>query len=401
MRIVQINDTYGTGSIGRLSKNISDILIKEKNKVLFLYAQGNADKKYCVKISSPLLQKIHALLSRLTGLQGYFSFFSTLKTVKTLREFKPDVVHLHNLHSNYINLKLLGKYLKRDNIGTVITLHDCWMFTGKCTYYIPANCKKWKEGCGKCPLLHKDNVNPTLFFDTTRRCLIDKKKWIAALDNLAIVGVSDWVTNEARQSIYKNKKLYRIYNWIDQDVFFYRKSDLRNKMELVNEKIILMVSSSLSVKKGYHEMLFLAKNLPSEYQLIYIGRNSQNLSIPKNVIHIEHTDDAAQLAEYYSTADVCVNTTLYETFGMVTVESMSCGTPVVVYNNTASPELVSEGCGVIVNQSDGMGKIIEAIEIIVSWDRGKTREKCINYVQQTFNEIDAVKAYMDVYKSFS
>lgn len=401
MRIVQINDTYGTGSIGRLSKNISDILIKEKNKVLFLYAQGNADKKYCVKISSPLLQKIHALLSRLTGLQGYFSFFSTLKTVKTLREFKPDVVHLHNLHSNYINLKLLGKYLKRDNIGTVITLHDCWMFTGKCTYYIPANCKKWKEGCGKCPLLHKDNVNPTLFFDTTRRCLIDKKKWIASLDNLAIVGVSDWVTNEARQSIYKNKKLYRIYNWIDQDVFFYRKGDLRNKMELVNEKIILMVSSSLSVKKGYHEMLFLAKNLPSEYQLIYIGRNSQNLSIPKNVIHIEHTDDAAQLAEYYSTADVCVNTTLYETFGMVTVESMSCGTPVVVYNNTASPELVSEGCGVIVNQSDGMGKIIEAIEIIVSWDRGKTREKCINYAQQTFNEIDAVKAYMDVYKSFS
>ena len=401
MRIVQINDTYGTGSIGRLSKNISDILIKEKNKVLFLYAQGNADKKYCVKISSPLLQKIHALLSRLTGLQGYFSFFSTLKTVKTLREFKPDVVHLHNLHSNYINLKLLGKYLKRDNIGTVITLHDCWMFTGKCTYYIPANCKKWKEGCGKCPLLHKDNVNPTLFFDTTRRCLIDKKKWIASLDNLAIVGVSDWVTNEARQSIYKNKKLYRIYNWIDQDVFFYRKSDLRNKMELVNEKIILMVSSSLSVKKGYHEMLFLAKNLPSKYQLIYIGRNSQNLSIPKNVIHIEHTDDAAQLAEYYSTADVCVNTTLYETFGMVTVESMSCGTPVVVYNNTASPELLSEGCGVIVNQSDGMGKIIEAIEIIVSWDRGKTREKCINYAQQTFNEIDAVKAYMDVYKSFS
>ncbi len=376
-------------------------MIKEKNKVLFLYAQGNADKKYCVKISSPLLQKIHALLSRLTGLQGYFSFFSTLKTVKTLREFKPDVVHLHNLHSNYINLKLLGKYLKRDNIGTVITLHDCWMFTGKCTYYIPANCKKWKEGCGKCPLLHKDNVNPTLFFDTTRRCLIDKKKWIASLDNLAIVGVSDWVTNEARQSIYKNKKLYRIYNWIDPDVFFYRKSDLRNEMELVNEKIILMVSSSLSAKKGYHEMLLPAKNLPSEYQLIYIGRNSQNIFIPKNVIHIEHTDDAAQLAEYYSTADVCVNTTLYETFGMVTVESMSCGTPVVVYNNTASPELVSEGCGVIVNQSDGMGKIIEAIEIIVSWDRGKTREKCINYAQQTFNEIDAVKAYMDVYKSFS
>lgn len=399
MRIVFINDTYGTGSIGRLSKEIADELIRQGHNVLFFYAQGHSNEMYCKKICNRNSQRIHALLSRITGLQGYFSINSTINLIRVLNEFRPDIVHLHNLHSNYINLKILTNFLKQYSIPTILTLHDCWFFTGKCTYYVAANCKKWMTGCGKCPLLHRDNVNPSFFFDTTHKCLTDKEKWIASLNNLVVVGVSDWITNEARKSIYKGKRICRIYNWIDQKLFSYKKSNLREQHGVSNKKMILMVSSGLSEKKGYNEMIYLSKNLSTEYQLFYIGRNKQKLFIPDNVIHIEHTDNVNQLAEYYSSADVCVNTTLYETFGMVTIEAMSCGTPVIVYNNTASPELVGNGCGVVVNQDDGMDSIINAIKEIETWDRDVTRLKCIMHTKSLFNREQLIQEYINIYKS--
>lgn len=399
MKVAIINDTYATGSIGRLSKEIADELNRLDHNVVFFYAQGNGDEEYCKRICDRNSQRIHAVLSRITGLQGYFSIIGTIRLVKKLTEFHPDIVHLHNLHSNYINLKILTRYLKHNSIPTVLTLHDCWFFTGKCTYYVPANCDKWMKGCGKCPLLHQDNVNPTFFFDMTHKCIKDKKKWIASLGKLAVVGVSDWVTSEANRSIYKGKRICRIYNWVDQKVFSYRESNLREQLGLSHKKIILMVSSGLSEKKGYKEMLYLAKNLPTEYQLVYIGRNKHKLFIPNNIIHIEHTDNSNQLAEYYSAADVCVNTTLYETFGMVTIEAMSCGTPVVVYNNTASPELIGEGCGIVVDQAEGMKRSVEAIKEIIAWDRDITRLKCIQHAKASFGMESAIQEYLDVYKS--
>ena len=394
MRIVFINDTYGTGSIGRLTKELADELLRLGHDVRYYYAQGKGNDAYCIKISNRNAQRIHAVQSRITGLQGYFSHQKTQRLVKMLSEFQPDVVHLQNLHSNYINLKVLTDYLKRAHIPTVITLHDCWFYTGKCTYYVPAECRKWMSGCGKCPLLHIDNVNPTLFFDTTHKCISDKESWFGTIENLAVVGVSDWITHEAEKSYLTNKRIERIYNWVDSDVFIFRENDLRKKWNLEDKKVILMVSSNLSEKKGYRELLYLSENLTDDKQIVYIGNNKGKLPIPSRVIHIEHTDCAEELAQWYSLADVCVNTTQYETFGMVTAEALSCGTPVIVYNNTASPELVPESCGQIVEK---MEEIPGAIQFILSEDRNAIRQNCIQFAGKAFNKRDRVSQYVKLY----
>ena len=395
MRIAIINDKYGTGSIGRLSKELADELISRENQVLFFYANGLVNSKNCIKISNRVSQVFHAVLSRLTGLQGYFSHFSTLMLIRKLNKFHPDIIHLHNLHSNYLNLKLLAKYLKIKHIAIVITLHDCWFFTGKCTYYEPCHCTKWMNKCGKCPLLHFDKVNPTFYFDTTKKCLRNKADWFATNKRLAVIGVSNWITAEARKSIYKERYIKCIYNWIDQNTFHYRNDTTREILCLPKKKIVLMVSANLSVKKGYKELRFLADNLSKEFQLVYIGSNNQKLFIPSNVIHIEHTNCANQLAEYYSVADVCVNTTQYETFGMVTAEALSCGTPVIVYNNTASPELIGPECGIVVNEQE---EIIRAVFDIIKWDRETTREICVSWARMTFCKKLAIDQYIEVYK---
>ena len=118
-------------------------------------------------IGGTLGKKIHAVLSRLGGKQAYFSSFATKKLIKHIENVKPDIVHLHNLHSNFVNLNMLLKYLGKKDISTVITLHDCWFYTGKCCHYLEDNCEKWKAICGNCPALKKHNNS--WFFDRSKK----------------------------------------------------------------------------------------------------------------------------------------------------------------------------------------------------------------------------------------
>ena len=74
--------------------------------------------------------KVHAALCRLLGRQGYYSTIETYKFIEKIKKIEPDIVHLHNLHSNFINIDVLFKFLAKKDIATVITMHDCWYFTG-------------------------------------------------------------------------------------------------------------------------------------------------------------------------------------------------------------------------------------------------------------------------------
>ena len=97
-------------------------------------------------------------------------------------------------------------------------------------------------------------------------------------------------------------------------------------------------------------------------------------------------------------ADVCLNTTLYETFGKVTVESMCCGTPVIVYRNTASPELVEDGCGEIVEQEQGMDAVMAALKKVESAGKAYYSTACLESVRRRFSKETGVDAYIRLYE---
>lgn len=401
MKIVQINETCGQGSTGKLALELNEGYISKGNESYIFYAMGQSDYQYAFKISNRRSQILHAGLSRIFGLQGYFSFFSTLELVKKLKNINPDVVHLHNLHGNYINLRILFNYLINNKIATVITLHDCWFFTGKCTHFVATDCKKWKTECCNCPQLHIDNVNPTYLFDRTRKCYLDKKNWYQKLDKLGVVGVSDWISTEAKKSILDIAKIVTIYNWVDPSVFY-----IREKFQycdeilksINNKKIVLMVSTGISEQKWYNEMLYLSKELGNQYKLVCVGKNDYNLTIPDNVIHIECTSNQEHLAELYSRAYVCVNTTKYETFGMVSVEAMACGTPVIVYNNTGSKTIVPEGCGYVIDEDGGYELIKKKIErISIGSDLLKSNE-ISDLIHTKYSKEKAIESYLNLYR---
>lgn len=64
--------------------------------------------------------------------------------------------------------------------------------------------------------------------------------------------------------------------------------------------------------------------------------------LPNGIIGITRTWNSNELAEIYTASDVLFNGSFQETFGLVTAEAMACGTPVIVYDSTACPEIVQD-----------------------------------------------------------
>lgn len=396
MKIVQINTTYGVSdSTGRTSQEMHRWLREHKipSTVYCVTVNDNSHDKGVYYFSSQKQQKIHGLLSRLTGLQGYFSFFSTVQLVKRLRLEKPDVVMLRVLHSNCLNFPLLFRFLSKNKIATMVITHDCWYITGHCMNPAFFPCEKWKNTCEKCPAIHM--YNTSWFFDTSKQCFLDKKKWFSSISNLAVVGVSDWATEIIKMSMLQNVKIIRrIYNWVDTDIFKPMEGEeLRHKYQYSNTKPLLVgVASKWSEAKGLSTIIQVATEIP-DAQIILIGLCKKDNTIPENIKVIGEVSDIKILADYYAMADVFLNPSLYETFGKTTAEAISCGTPVVAYQTTACLELVGDKHGIVV-EIGNKEKFILAVKEILKKGKQGFALNCRNFAVKEFSKDANIRQYL-------
>ena len=283
MKILQINSVYNISSTGRTTYELDEFLTARGHESYVANGENKVAGKDVFYMGTYWDHKLHALLSRLSGLVGYFSTVHTKKLIKNIESISPDILHLRNLHSNFIDIPLLLSYLAKKEISTVITLHDCFFYTGKCTHYTVDNCYKWQNDCGACPRLKKDNKS--WFLDRTKKMLADKKQLFGNVKKLAVIGVSDWITNEAKKSILQNALIIeRIYNWIDLDVFKPEQNSFSPDF------IILGVASFWSKDKGLDKFIELASLLSDKMKIVLVGKLNKNIDLPGNVVSVKETN---------------------------------------------------------------------------------------------------------------
>lgn len=395
MRVIGINAVYGIASTGRTVKQLDEGLKKYGVDSTTVYFAGPGTERDC-RINTANGVKLHSLMARLFGNSGYYSAGATKKLLKYLDEQRPDIVHLHNLHSNFIDLPMLFEYLSAKSIPTAVTLHDCWWYTGKCTHYTIDGCRKWLSCCGGCPRLKKDI--PSWFFDRTGKLLEDKKKWFASVKPLAVIGVSDWITGEAKKSFLgKADIIERIYNWIDTDAFKPTVSNIRQKYGVEDKRLLLGVASQWSESKGLNDFRELSKSLPSDMCIVLIGRCDQADVIDSpNVIMIPATDSQKTLAEWYSAADVFLTLSKEESFGKVSAEALACGTPVLAVDSTANPELVGENCGCSIDDTSPSA-VLEGVNRILSFGKQHYADACRSFALANFDMERLIAQTADVY----
>ena len=202
MKVLLINSVIGYGSTGKITKDLYNAIVASRNDALIGYGRVCSDEFInSLKVGNKVDVYIHVLKTRLFDLQGFGSTKATKKFIEQCKDFKPDVIHLHNIHGYYINIKLLFQYIKEMKIPVIWTLHDCWAFTGHCAYYTYVCCEKWKKCCENCA---QKKVYPTsIFRDNSKNNYIRKKAVFTGVENLKVITVSNWLKEEVMQSFFK------------------------------------------------------------------------------------------------------------------------------------------------------------------------------------------------------
>lgn len=356
MKVLQINTVYACGSTGRIVEGIHDLCREEHIDCLcacrWLPLKDKFDEDI-VAISSKWDSRIHGWLSRFTMYKGLGSIFKTALFLKKVEHYKPDVIHLHNLHGSYINLPMSFRFIKKRNIPVVWTLHDCWPMTAICSHFTIVCCEQWKNCCRRCPQRKK---YATALFDVTKKVWNLKKKWFTGIDQAVLVTPSMWLEKLVASSFLKNYSIKTIHNGIDLSVFRPVESDFKERYSLQGKNVVLGVAFDWGYEKGLDVFARLANQLPENYAIVLVGVNEvAKKLLPNNVITIRKTDNQKELAEMYTSADVFVNPTREEVLGLVNLEALACGTPVITFQTGGSPECIDESCGCVVPVNDLVG----------------------------------------------
>lgn len=402
MKIMQVNVTYKKGSTGKIIYDIHRNLQKEGYDSIICYGRGEKyDEPNVSKISSELYAKINNVISRFTGIIYGGCYFSTYKLISKIKKEKPDVVHLHCLNGNFINIYNLLKWVKKNKIKTVLTLHAEFMYTGGCGYAI--NCEEWKNDiqicCNKCNRCYK--ISKSIFFNRTHAMWKKMKESLYAFENLVVVGVSNWISNQAAMSkILENYKIMTIHNGVDLHNFIPYTNEHDERIYVKynlprNKKLIVHITPAFSnPEKGGKYFIKLAEYLNEDYQCVIVGCKEK---VNSKIITIPFVQDQQELAALYRQSSVMVLTSILDNYPTVCIEANCCGTPVVGFDVGGVNEAIGYGMGTVVNSFD----IKELTTQVINWSEKKGN---INksYIKERRNYCDSSRMtndYISLYES--
>ena len=134
---------------------------------------------------------------------------------------------------------------------------------------------------------------------------------------------------------------------VDVDTFHpdCRGRDLATELNLPRGTRLLAFAGRFSAEKNIPVLTAAFRKLGAPYHLLLIGGDESRRE--GNVTRIPYCRDNRQLASYLASADAFVHAGLHETFGLVVLEAMACGRPVVAMRAGALPELIDTNAGVL------------------------------------------------------
>ena len=398
MKVLEINSVCGIRSTGRICTDIADMLQESGDECKVGFGRSDVPERYrqiAIPIGGRLNTVFHGLGSRLFDNTGFYSKAATGKFLKWVDSYQPNLIHLHNIHGYYLNIKMLFDYLKEKNLPVVWTLHDCWACTGHCSHFAAAGCEKWKEQCHHCDL--RREYPASLLLDNSRRNYRRKKELFCGVEKLQIITPSDWLGGCIAQSFLGEYPIRTIQNGVDLSIFRPTESDFIRKHQLEGKKIILGVASTWTKHKGLEAFYRLAQLLDESYKVVLVGLDERQMQIlPQNILGIQRTNSTQELAQIYTAAYVHVSMSREETMGMTVIEANACGTPVIVFDSTALPEIVTADTGVVLKECTP-----EAVaQTLTNTDFSESRFSagCISHAQR-FEKNKMYSQYIELYRS--
>ena len=325
MKILLINNVYKKGSTGKIVDSLFHEFKKE-NDVYLIYGRGSkVNEKNVFKKTFELESKIHHFFSLFTGNMFGGMFFSTQRIIRTIKKIKPDVINLHCLNGYFVNIYLLLKWLSKNNVKTVMTMHADFMMTGGCGYAI--DCKNYLNGqCLGCKEFK--NFNSKFSLNRTHHLYLKIQKALKQFNNdhLRITCVSKWLADRYAESpLYKDFCVKTILNPVDS-IFFNQPN--KNPYSELNKNVLYVTPDIYDYVKCGWRIIDIANKRKDINFTVICTKNIEFKFENKNINYIKGGVQKDLLRDYYYFADATLIISKRETFSMVVAESLASGTPV-------------------------------------------------------------------------
>jgi glycosyltransferase involved in cell wall biosynthesis len=365
-------------------KNFDDPKIiqvpNEENRNIF-YKLNKILLEKSLNYSLPILPKVFSKFSlatepirKIKNLLGFEDFnYPGTNEIISLFGSTIDVIHCHNLHSNFFDLREIISLSK--NFPVFVTLHDCWMLTGHCVY--PYECQKWKKQCNKCPY-------PSRPIQTTRDACKQnqmRKKKIYQRSNIHVSAPSKWLLGMAKESILAEScyDFRHIPNGVNEQIFHTgSKNKARKSLGLpMGQRIVLFIGNGASNNpaKGFNNLLNLVNKLSSKNDcpdtlFIVLGDQFPMRQYGKNIKMEAHgwISSKKQLVKYFQASDLYLHLANAENFPTAIIEAMHCNLPIIGSKIGGIPEQIKYGYNGFYFENKDIDLISECFSSVINND---------------------------------
>ena len=284
-----------------------------------------------------------------------------------INNFKPDIIHTQHL---WIWSSIVGEY----NIPVVITSHGSDMMGYDIDNSFYPYCIKAIQECKKIITISKKN--------------------------------NEVVTDRFPEA---KEKVITLKNGYDSNVFYMANFDRTEVLKEfgINKQYtkIVMFAGRLTENKGIDVLLNAAKKYEDGDTLTIIAGGGGLLPELQKQVEMLNLKDVVFLGDQtqenlnklYNISDVLAVPSRVEGFGLVGIEALACGIPVVATNNGGLVDFINEEVGSLVDVEDEVALEREICKIL-NKERKFEREKLANFAKENYSQEVVIKKLIDLYK---
>jgi alpha-1,6-mannosyltransferase len=186
---------------------------------------------------------------------------------------------------------------------------------------------------------------------------------------------------------------------VDAEVFSPQRRSIpvRERLGLAAHARVLVYAGRFAKEKNLPLLLQAFARLGKPYHLLLIG-GEHEARPQSNVTMLPYRRDSVELAGWIASADALVHAGTKETFGLVILEAMACGRPVVAARAGAFPEFIDDTVGIMAEPHDA-GSMAEAIAALYDRDLDALGAAARERVLRQFTWHRAFHAQMATYAS--